>query len=504
MNAIYGSNHSKTTLFVVFLSLTLFLVLGCLEQESTSLLTDTFHHLRIVKDSRQTEVIDYLTGLSTLAKESESNSILSELWDTYYFDPKDYLKNSDDLDKLDMEFTQHYGDFYDILWVDTNTYVFYSIKQERDFRTVIDHDSNESILYGKLKQITEPTFVDFAYYSPSSEPAAFFVIPVFDGGQPRGWQVFQLSINKINGILSDRRNLGRTGEVYLLDSRGMMLSQSRFLKGSTILERKIDTETYRTALSVESGELSITDYRGVRVFSVFSRLELLGVNWIFVAEIDEKEILSARYLVDNDDIRSKILSETKAVPTDSPPNQKQIASSHRVDMNEYGFTCQGRPLVTHGVATCTAVTATYPGQFAYLAHLVPTDFIYSQRLSPFFGGDNRSNLLGGMIETMLHYDIYPFEKDSLEFVIIATHDDSFWQITEQLIASGFDISQITLAYDPEAAYANVYVASDSQGTFIEWIYESKTVTTDASHYQKLDDIYRRLVMKAPVPLRSEL
>jgi len=92
-----------------------------------------------------------------------------------------------------------------------------------------------------------------------------------------------LDTNQVNG-------LGRTGEVYLVDSNLIMRSKSRFLLTQTS-PLKVQTDPVLKAFSEGCGTMIAKDYRGVICLSSFDRLSVKGFDWVIVAEIDYDEAL---------------------------------------------------------------------------------------------------------------------------------------------------------------------------------------------------------------------
>jgi methyl-accepting chemotaxis protein len=72
-----------------------------------------------------------------------------------------------------------------------------------------------------------------------------------------------------------------------------MRSDSRFSEESTIFEQKVDTEAVRSAFNGVIGQQVIKDYRGVEVLSAFAPLDIAGVDWVIVAEIDSDEAFAS-------------------------------------------------------------------------------------------------------------------------------------------------------------------------------------------------------------------
>ena len=167
--------------------------------------------------------------------------------------------------------------FYDILFIDNKGDIFFTVKKEDDFLGNIHEERFKGVLlYERIKKIKirETEFVDYEYYSVSDEPASFFITTVMEGSNILGYIVLQLPINDINSILTDRNDLGRTGEVYLVNYSQLMITQSRFIDDNTILTKQIDTEAVKNALQKTRGSKIIEDYRDKRVFSSYEQFKL--------------------------------------------------------------------------------------------------------------------------------------------------------------------------------------------------------------------------------------
>ena len=192
--------------------------------------------------------------------------------------------------------------YYDIFLVDHNTGdVIYSVNKEIDYATNLYNGAHaNSGLAAVVKKAAnansaEQTFInDFDWYLPSYNAAASFIAsPIFDGKEMLGVLVFQMPIDEINERLLVKEGLGESGEVYLVGKDNLMRSQSRFAKENTIIAKKIDSTTANSAISGQDGAEITADYRGINVLSAFAPLEIKGLDWVILAEIDEEEAFQA-------------------------------------------------------------------------------------------------------------------------------------------------------------------------------------------------------------------
>jgi signal transduction histidine kinase len=97
------------------------------------------------------------------------------------------------------------------------------------------------------------------------------------------------------GIPDESMRRGRTGEVYVVDRDGLMITESRFID-EPVLSTKVDTLPVRLARSGGQPVLAeYPDYRGVRVAGASALIP--GLGWTVLAEVDQREaIWPVRYL----------------------------------------------------------------------------------------------------------------------------------------------------------------------------------------------------------------
>lgn len=198
-----------------------------------------------------------------------------------------------------------YG-YYDVFLMDRSGDIVWTAVNEADLGTNIKtgryNDSNLADLLGKvLEDNVRAGFTDFRPYAPSADqPTAFFAHVVRDKeGGIQGAIALQLSVEKINSIMQEHAGLGETGVTYLVGPDLLMRSDSRFEEETTILKEKIDTAGTRDAFTrggmigegMEPAEGKIyEDSRGNTVLGYNLYLKVL--NWVVIAEIDEREALA--------------------------------------------------------------------------------------------------------------------------------------------------------------------------------------------------------------------
>ncbi len=236
-------------------------------------------------------------------------------------------------------------EYYDIFLVDDETgHIVYSVYKEVDFATSLMDgpykNSNIARVFRDVRDSDDKDFVklvDFESYHPSGNaPAAFIASPIYDGDQKLGVLIFQMPIDRINEIMTNRHEwaevgLGESGETYIVSDDYTLRNQSRFyiedeenyfkmiteigtpestitkIKNfeSTIGLQKVQTIGTEEALAGKTDTKIFEDYRGVPVLSSFKPLNILNnqdVHWVIMSEIDRDEAFAHVY-----DLRKNIL-----------------------------------------------------------------------------------------------------------------------------------------------------------------------------------------------------
>ena len=218
--------------------------------------------------------------------------------------------------------------YYDIFLVDPDSgRIIYSVYKELDYATSLTKgayaNSGLGIAFQRANQSNKAeTFLeDFKPYTPSYEgPASFIATPIFEQGKKIGVLVFQMPIDEINFIMTSNKQwksagMGDSGESYIVGSDSKTRSLSRFLiedkagyvaalanagvssdvlnnikaKDTNIGLQSVNSAGSKAALSGQTGEAIFNDYRNIPVLSAYAPLNIQGVKWAILTEIDEEE-----------------------------------------------------------------------------------------------------------------------------------------------------------------------------------------------------------------------
>ncbi|MFT5658636.1 MAG: methyl-accepting chemotaxis protein [Gammaproteobacteria bacterium] len=249
-----------------------------------------------------------------------------------YKDASLYTATHSQTHGLFRNFAEQFG-FQDIFLVDAaSAQVIYSVRKNLELGSSLNtsgfKDSGLAKVFASAMEDEEKgtvSFVDFdTYPSASGRPGAFLAYKINGFRKPLGVVVLQLSIDKLNSIMTNNGHwkdigLGDSGETYLVAAGGTLRSDRRLFiedpanylslfdaddgqralgdkigaRGTAIALHPVDTPSVQNALQGESGINTITGYRGNQVLSAYSILKIEGNDWAIISEVDTSEALGA-------------------------------------------------------------------------------------------------------------------------------------------------------------------------------------------------------------------
>jgi methyl-accepting chemotaxis protein len=210
-----------------------------------------------------------------------------------------------------QEFQQAFG-LYDLFLIDAATgHVIYTVFKEIDFASNLKTGAYAASSLGTvIKQLDQDghkdnaALSDFTRYIPSyNAPASFIAAPIYDNDTVIGYLAFQIPIDRINLVMSLRAGMGESGESYLVGSDLLMRSDSYLdpEQHSVVASIRhpqtgaVDTQAAHAALAGNSGAEIITDYNNNPVLSAYAPIDILGLKWAILTEIDVKEAFAGIY-----------------------------------------------------------------------------------------------------------------------------------------------------------------------------------------------------------------
>ena len=187
----------------------------------------------------------------------------------------------------------------DLLLVDLKGDVVYTATKEAEFGTNLLSGPYRDTGAGKAFRRAlsalppwEQVFIDMAQYEPTGGPAAFMGQAIRDDdGTIAGVLIFQLNNPRFREVANHIQDLGETGEVYLVGADATRRSHTRFSEGTLGKEKLTNEGAVRSAAGFTATAIT-ENYRGDKVIAAYAPLDLMGVKWGIVSNIDLAEALT--------------------------------------------------------------------------------------------------------------------------------------------------------------------------------------------------------------------
>ncbi|MDR4499352.1 MAG: hypothetical protein MRK02_15765 [Candidatus Scalindua sp.] len=216
--------------------------------------------------------------------------------------------------------------------------IVYSNSKELDFFVSLMNGPYTRTNFERAFQLanssSKPNFVsitDFEYYPPLYNHAACFIAsPIFNNSMKIGVLLCKIPIDEIDSIMTNNQDLnslglGKSGKTYIVGSDLRMRSQSRSFpenegpfidhlqrlgkkqalldtlnaKDRTVLLQKVESNGIHSAISGETNVAIFPDYRNIPVIGAYAPLNIKGLNWVILTEIDKAEAFAPVYLIRN-------------------------------------------------------------------------------------------------------------------------------------------------------------------------------------------------------------
>lgn len=290
--------------FVLFLSLTgitIIAVTGLLTYRiARNSVTDrTFSQLKTIRNARKFQLEQYFRDRSAevlqLCQSQELTDFFSDL-----NQKNEQLKEGDTI-AISSPGSYVFSTVFDrpghhqlILFSKKNNGFIISRSNSKQISAVYFSGENKYSFASTAKTSIAENNVRIRDYDTTTKlPLMYVFAPARQGAVITGAVGISISADALNSILleqNDQNGLGYSGEVYVIGSDFLMRSQSRFLEQS-VMKTKVQTVPSSDVFANSEGQLIDNDYRGIPVLSSYSRLQIPGLDWAILAEIDKREAL---------------------------------------------------------------------------------------------------------------------------------------------------------------------------------------------------------------------
>ncbi|MBI9086086.1 MAG: PAS domain-containing protein [Desulfobacterales bacterium] len=206
-------------------------------------------------------------------------------------------------------FRRIYG-YYDVFLIDSDGNILFSAMGETDLGTNLFTGPYSDTLFARsAKEALEsgrPTFSDFEFYAPSNNAVTGFLAApiVAEHGEKTGIFALQIPIDQFDVIMQNKTVMGNTGEMRIIGPDLTLRADSEISEDEKILITKVDTEQARkwhrehvvgdTHAHDERENASVyRDHQGQMVLGSHDFIDIAGVRWGLLAEIEEKEAFAS-------------------------------------------------------------------------------------------------------------------------------------------------------------------------------------------------------------------
>ena len=313
-----GSLRGKLIVALLLMGILPTLIVGIMSytRASSSLNAGAFDKLAVVQGIHKSQIEGYFDTMRSQLAVLKNNPFIVERvaeFDESFMaaggsiDSNEWRASTRKWDSLFQDMAREFK-WADILLMCPHGSIVYTMAKERDLGLSVNQEPLKTSPLGKAFVSLQTSgqdigIADFERYEPSKgEPALFMIARVREGGEIVGHVGFRISVDAINAIMQQHEGLGQTGETYLVGPDKLMRSDSRLDPvdhsviasfAGTVEANGVDTEATRNALAGKSGTEIIIDYNGNSVLSAYAPLNVSGLNWAIIAEIDKSEALAA-------------------------------------------------------------------------------------------------------------------------------------------------------------------------------------------------------------------
>jgi len=293
----------KVIIYVSILGFSCIFAMGYVSiSAADDILTENAHeHLVSVQAMKKQQVESFInnkiTAVDALAKMPVTIKAVKELLNVFSMGkaPSSTVAKSMDLYSKSFQSYMSANNINNLIIADTrNGRVIYSTDKQRINDELSQESNGISKIWRYCLRSTEPIISDMDQTSDNSNPSVYLGSSVVFDGDIIGVLIAEISSNELNTIMLSNDGMGETGESYLVGKDLLFRSDSKFSSQSTVLKQSVKTKATERVFNGQSGSDIITDYRGNQVLSSYAKVDINGLNWAIITEIDEKEIMAPK------------------------------------------------------------------------------------------------------------------------------------------------------------------------------------------------------------------
>ena len=251
---------------------------------------EQFNKLSIAAESAEEQIIEFLDGEKTIATVfSIGKAVQDELGKGTEGDVQIINEDLDEAFGLLSEKRK----ISELFIMDKNGKIVASTERKN-----IGLDKKDDDYFkGAIEKIEKKDALIQDLYKSSSTGKIEFVVsmPIVEhlGEDIIGVYAVRVGISNLNtGLGMVAEAIGKTGDVYIVNAEGLLMTPSRFSGEDAVLKEKADSQAIKDCLQGKESIGFVSDYRGIEVLGAYWTEETqkeLGKKWCIVAEIDRSE-----------------------------------------------------------------------------------------------------------------------------------------------------------------------------------------------------------------------
>ncbi len=250
-------------------------------------------HLETTVQSRAHHVETYLKEHKGKVEIMADSAVVENVLETFKNKESISTELTTEVGLVVAEFIQTDSDFYEIFVLNRDGKIVLSTDQSS---IGLDRSADDYFLGAR-----EISYIKDVYYSTTTKKRSIAIsAPVLEDetGQWLGVLVARSDLTDLNEIACDRTGLGKTGEIFIVNKAGYMITPSRF-REDTFMKQKVDIVNVGHSLLDKDKKLvspkhalnPFRSYRGAVVLGTHAYMP--QVQWHLCAEIDKKEALAS-------------------------------------------------------------------------------------------------------------------------------------------------------------------------------------------------------------------
>jgi len=285
-NTMKIANKISLSFFVTTFILMILALSIVYRVEKENLKTAIFNHLKTIVQSRKHHIETVLKNYEEIVLMIATGNIFKDVLDM----AKSHTQKIEQVNRRIKNILQSHADISSVRILDKNGIIIASSHKDVGF----DKSIEEIFLKGR-----KGVYIKDMHISKFTGNIVLTIAaPIFLNGEFAGVTVINFDGKELFEVTTNKTGLGKTGDIYIVNRNGYMITPSSFRK-DTFLKLRVDDENTRKAFEdIEKfgqkghkhNPFVYTDYRGVRVLGTHDHI--FSVQWVITAAIDEKEVLA--------------------------------------------------------------------------------------------------------------------------------------------------------------------------------------------------------------------